>query len=81
MAVDDPDVVARVDRDADRRAEHPVVRQRLRPERIDLEARRDAGGAEFGGGSGGRRGVPAAVAAPPAAGGVALLQAASSAPQ
>ena len=36
--VDDPDVVLLVDPDADRQAEHPVVRQRLGPERIDLEA-------------------------------------------
>ena len=40
VPVDDPDVIAGVDRDADRRAEDPVVRQRLGPERIDLEARR-----------------------------------------
>src|SRR5690606_19897879 len=33
----DPDMVAGVDRDTDGRAEHPVVRQRLRPEWIDLE--------------------------------------------
>ena len=38
--MDDPDVIALVHRDADRRAEHPMVRQRLRPERIDLEVRR-----------------------------------------
>ena len=37
--MDHPDVIALVHRDADRRAEHPVVRQRLRPERIDLEVR------------------------------------------
>ena len=39
-AMDHPDVVALVHRDADRRAEHPVVRQRLRPVGIDLEVRR-----------------------------------------
>ena len=39
-AVHDPDVVIRVDRDPDSRAEQPVVRQRLRPERVDLEQRR-----------------------------------------
>jgi hypothetical protein len=38
--VDDEDVIARVHADADRRSEHPVVRQRLGPHRIDLEARR-----------------------------------------
>ncbi len=37
-AVDDPDVVLRVDRDAGDRAEEPVIRQRLGPERVDLEA-------------------------------------------
>ena len=36
----DPDVILRVDAEADRLAEHPVVRQRLRPERIDFEPRR-----------------------------------------
>ena len=45
-AMHDPDVVLRVDGHADRLAEHPVIRQRLRPERIDLEGRRlHAGGA------------------------------------
>ena len=38
-AVDDPDVILRIDRHADRRAEQPVVRQRLRPHRIDLKPR------------------------------------------
>ena len=38
--MDDPDVIALVDPDADRIAEQPVVGQRLRPERIHLEARR-----------------------------------------
>ena len=38
--MDDPDVVLVVDPDADRHAEQPAVRQRLRPQRIDLEARR-----------------------------------------
>ena len=41
-AMDDPDVILGVDRNAGDRSEHPVVRQRLRPERIDLEARRGA---------------------------------------
>ena len=35
----DPDVIARIDGDAGHRSEDPVVRQRLRPERIDLEGR------------------------------------------
>ena len=39
-AMDDPDVILRVDRHADRLAEHPFVRQRLRPQRIDFEVRR-----------------------------------------
>ena len=39
-AVDEPHVVLRVDVHADRHAEQPVIRQRLRPERIDLEPRR-----------------------------------------
>ena len=38
--MDGPDVVLRVDRQADRRAGHPVIGQRLRPERIDFEDRR-----------------------------------------
>ena len=38
--MDDPDVILGVDAEADRLAEHPVVGQRLRPERIDFEARR-----------------------------------------
>jgi len=38
--MEEPDVVAGVDRDAERRAENPGVRQRLRQEGIDLEARR-----------------------------------------
>ena len=38
--MDDPDVILVVDPDADRHAEQPAVRQRLRPQRIDLEARR-----------------------------------------
>ena len=42
-ALDDPDVVALVDRDAGDLAERPVVRQRLRPERIDLEFRHVGG--------------------------------------
>jgi hypothetical protein len=39
-AVDDPDVVLGVHRHADGRSEQPVVRQRLGPERVDLEDRR-----------------------------------------
>ena len=39
-AMNDPDVILRVDRDADRLAEDPVVRQRLGPQRIDFEPRR-----------------------------------------
>ena len=38
--MDDPDVILRVDGDADRLPENPVIRQRLRPEGIDFEARR-----------------------------------------
>ena len=38
--MDDEDVILRVDADADHGAEHPVVRQRLRPHRVDLETRR-----------------------------------------
>ena len=38
-AVDDPDVVAAVHGDARDLAEDPVVRQRLRPEGVDLEGR------------------------------------------
>ena len=39
-AVNDPDVIGAVDRDADRLPENPVIRQRLRPQRIDFEPRR-----------------------------------------
>ena len=39
-AMDDPDVISRIDRNAGDRPEQPVVRERLRPQRIDLEARR-----------------------------------------
>ena len=39
-AVHDPDVILRVDGDAGDRSEQPVIRQRLGPERIDLERRR-----------------------------------------
>ena len=38
--MDDPDIVLGVDRDADGHAEQPLVGQRLRPQRIDLEDRR-----------------------------------------
>jgi len=41
--MDDPHVIARVDRDADDRADDPAVRQRLWPGRIHLE-RRDLAG-------------------------------------
>src|SRR6185436_15285851 len=36
----DPDVIVGIDKDADRLSEHPVIRHRLRPERIDFEPRR-----------------------------------------
>ena len=39
-AVDDPDVVVGIYVHPDRRAEQPMLRQRLGPERVDLEARR-----------------------------------------
>ena len=35
--MDDPDNVLFVDPDADGLPQHPVVRQRLRPKRVDLE--------------------------------------------
>src|SRR5262245_10857414 len=38
-AMNDPDVILRIDRHADGLAKNPVVRQRLRPKRIDFEAR------------------------------------------
>src|SRR5688572_30800675 len=38
--VQDPDVILVVDRDADRHAEHPVIGERLRPQRIDFEVGR-----------------------------------------
>ncbi len=38
--VDDPDVIIGIDPDADRRAQHPVVRKGLWPQRIDFEAGR-----------------------------------------
>src|SRR5690242_3938685 len=37
--MDDPDVVLRIGRDADRITEDPMIRQRLRPQRIDFEHR------------------------------------------
>ncbi len=40
VAVDDEHVVVRVHAHADDVPEHPVIRQRLGPERIDLEPRR-----------------------------------------
>ena len=46
--MDDPDVVVRVDPDADRGAEHPVIGERLRPERVDFESRRQDGAAALG---------------------------------
>src|SRR3954468_1939690 len=36
--MDDPDVILRVDGDADRLAKNPLVWQRLRPQRIDFES-------------------------------------------
>src|SRR5438445_366830 len=42
-AMSDPDVVLRVDGNADDIAEHVVVRHLLRPERIDLIGRDDSG--------------------------------------
>src|SRR6185369_8676655 len=39
-AVDDVDVILGVDADADHVAVHPVIRQRLRPHRVDFEPRR-----------------------------------------
>jgi hypothetical protein len=39
-AMDNPDVVVRIDRDADGLAKQPVVRQRLGPHRVDFEPRR-----------------------------------------
>src|SRR6185295_2323476 len=42
-AVDDPDMVLRVHRDANGLAHDPVVGQGLGPQRIDLEARRGDG--------------------------------------
>ena len=41
--MDDPDVVLRIDREADRLAEDPVVGQRLGPQRIHFEPRRHHG--------------------------------------
>ena len=38
-SMDDPNVIPRVYPQADRRAEQPMIRQRLRPERIHLEHR------------------------------------------
>src|SRR5262249_4478771 len=42
-AVNDPDVILGVDRYADSLSENPMVRQRLRPQRIDFEPRRRGG--------------------------------------
>ena len=39
-AMDDPHVILGIDRHADHRADHPMIRQRLGPERVDLESRR-----------------------------------------
>jgi hypothetical protein len=47
--MNDPDVILRVDGDAGDRSEEPVVRQRFRPERIDLERRRRLRGHGRGG--------------------------------
>src|SRR5204863_9061828 len=44
-SMDDPDVILRIDRYANGLAEDPVVRQRLRPQRVDFKPRRhDTGG-------------------------------------
>ncbi len=37
--MDNPDVIALVDRDTDGRPDHPMIGQRLRPQWIDLEDR------------------------------------------
>ena len=43
--MNDPDLILAIHRHADHGADDPVVRQRLRPHRIDFESRRlDAGG-------------------------------------
>ena len=48
-AVDDPNIVVRVDVHADYRSQQPVVRQRFRPQGIDLQPRRHhSGGLHFG---------------------------------
>ena len=48
--MDDPDVIVRIDPHADGLAEHPVIGQRLRPQRIDFEARRLHAGLRLRGG-------------------------------
>jgi len=39
-AVNDPDMIVGIDKDADGLSEHPMIGHRLRPHRIDFEARR-----------------------------------------
>jgi hypothetical protein len=40
VAVDDPHVILRIDRETDDLTQHPMVGKGLRPERVDLEPRR-----------------------------------------
>ena len=48
-AMNDPDMVLRVHRNADGLAHDPVVGQRLRPQRVDFEARGlNVGGLHYG---------------------------------
>ena len=47
-AMDDPDVIVGVHPDADRGAENPVIRQRLRPQRVHFEPRRLDGALALG---------------------------------
>src|SRR5919201_50132 len=48
--MDDEHVIARIDGNSDGRAKHPMIRERLRPHRIDFEARHlDRGKARNGG--------------------------------
>src|SRR6185503_2271496 len=48
-AMNDVDVILLVDADADDVAHHPVIRERLRPHRVDFEARRLRAGLGLGG--------------------------------
>ena len=56
--MDDPHVIALVDPDADRVAEHPVVGQRLRPQRVHFESRRLRAGLRLGSGRPFEPGLP-----------------------